>query len=177
MLKSVFINAQAKVIAEAVKAANIDIVGGETMFFDKIIGSITRGKSIDTMFENSNILSSVKEKFIPEKDTDEEITEEIEKDDSNEIDENEKTNKKNKTKKKKTKNKLDLKETENLIKSFIEKYQFLIKGLTSMKIVDALEALIPKMTNQDLKDSLKDLIKKADKIGIADLLVNTLGIK
>ena len=29
-------NAQAQVIAEALKAANIDIVGGETMFFEKI---------------------------------------------------------------------------------------------------------------------------------------------
>jgi uncharacterized membrane protein YqiK len=52
--------AQAMVIAEAVKAAKIDIVGGETMFFEKIIGSITRGKSIDAMVDNSEVLTGVK---------------------------------------------------------------------------------------------------------------------
>lgn len=52
--------AQASVIAEALKAAKIDIVGGETMFFDQIIGSITRGKSVDRFIDNSEILTEVK---------------------------------------------------------------------------------------------------------------------
>jgi len=52
--------AQASVIAEAVKSAKIDIVGGETMFFDQIIGSITRGKSIDRLVDNSELLTEVK---------------------------------------------------------------------------------------------------------------------
>lgn len=56
--------AQASVINEALKSAKIDIVGGETMFFDKIIGSITQGKSYDRMVDNSEVLTDVKNTFI-----------------------------------------------------------------------------------------------------------------
>lgn len=55
---------QALVIQEALKSAKIDIVGGETMFFDKIIGSITQGKSYDRMVKNSEVLTDIKETFI-----------------------------------------------------------------------------------------------------------------
>lgn len=55
---------QASVINEALKAAKIDIVGGETMFFDQIIGSVTKGKSYDRLINNSNVLSDIKETFI-----------------------------------------------------------------------------------------------------------------
>jgi uncharacterized membrane protein YqiK len=57
-------NAQASVIQEALKSAKIDIVGGETMFFDKIIGSITQGKSYDRLVNNSEVLTDIKETFI-----------------------------------------------------------------------------------------------------------------
>ncbi len=56
--------AQASVIREALKSAKIDIVGGETMFFDKIIGSITQGKSFDRMVKSSEVLQDVKSTFI-----------------------------------------------------------------------------------------------------------------
>ncbi len=56
--------AQASVIREALKSAKIDIVGGETMFFDKIIGSIAQGKSYDRLVDNSKVLTDVKETFI-----------------------------------------------------------------------------------------------------------------
>ena len=55
--------AQASVIAEALKAANIDIVGGETMFFDQIIGAITEGKSVDRKHNNSEVLTQIKDTF------------------------------------------------------------------------------------------------------------------
>lgn len=57
-------DAQAMVISEALKASHIDIVGGETMFFDKIVGSITRGKQLDRMVNNSEILFDVKENLL-----------------------------------------------------------------------------------------------------------------
>lgn len=57
-------DAQASVIREALKTAKIDIVGGETMFFDKIIGSITQGKSVDRFVGNSDVLTDVKETLI-----------------------------------------------------------------------------------------------------------------
>lgn len=56
--------AQASVIREALKSARIDIVGGETMFFDKIIGSISQGKSFDRMVDNSDVLKDIKNTFI-----------------------------------------------------------------------------------------------------------------
>ncbi|MFT2010865.1 flotillin family protein [Pontibacter sp. 13R65] len=54
---------QASVISEALKAAKIDIVGGETMFFDQIVGSITKGKAVDRLVGNSNVLGTVKDAF------------------------------------------------------------------------------------------------------------------
>ncbi len=53
-------NAQAQVIAEALKAANIDIVGGETMFFDQIIGQVTKAKSVDRLINHSSNIQDVK---------------------------------------------------------------------------------------------------------------------
>lgn len=54
---------QAMVISEALKAAKIDIVGGETMFFDQIIGSITKAKSIDRVVYGSDTIFDLKEQF------------------------------------------------------------------------------------------------------------------
>ena len=53
-------DAQAQVISDALKAAKIDIVGGETMFFDQIIGQITRGKGYDRLVQNSTNVQEVK---------------------------------------------------------------------------------------------------------------------
>lgn len=57
-------DAQASVIREALKTAKIDIVGGETMFFDKIIGSITQGKAVDRFVDNSAVMTDIKETLI-----------------------------------------------------------------------------------------------------------------
>jgi len=54
---------QAHVLAEALKNAKIDIVGGESQFFDKIASAITAGKSIDRMVHNSETLTDIKETF------------------------------------------------------------------------------------------------------------------
>jgi len=54
---------QAKVVGEALKSANIDIVGGETEFFDRITNAITTGKTVDRMVDNSRVVSDVKETF------------------------------------------------------------------------------------------------------------------
>ena len=61
-------DAQAKVIAQALQSASIDIVGGETMFFDKIIGSITQGKQLDNIVKNSEIISEIKDQFFDSSD-------------------------------------------------------------------------------------------------------------
>ncbi len=54
---------QAIVVGEALKHAKIDIVGGESQFFDRITNAITSGKAVDRMVNNSRVLGDVKETF------------------------------------------------------------------------------------------------------------------
>jgi len=54
---------QAQLMGEALKSAKIDIVGGDNDFFEKIVGAISTGKSVDRMVANSNVLSDVKKTF------------------------------------------------------------------------------------------------------------------
>jgi len=55
--------AQAGIVGEALKSARIDIVGGESTFFDKIVDSIKAGKSVDRFVHNSEVLTDVKNSF------------------------------------------------------------------------------------------------------------------
>jgi flotillin len=55
--------AQARVVGEALKSANIDIVGGENDFFEKIVSSVTAGKSVDRLVNNSQTITDVKNTF------------------------------------------------------------------------------------------------------------------
>jgi uncharacterized membrane protein YqiK len=54
---------QALVIGEALKHSKIDIVGGETEFFDRITRAITTGKVVDRTIGNSQVLGDVKDTF------------------------------------------------------------------------------------------------------------------
>jgi len=54
---------QAGIIGAALKTARIDIVGGETEFFDKITTAITSGKTIDRWVNNSQVIRDVKNTF------------------------------------------------------------------------------------------------------------------
>jgi flotillin len=54
---------QAEVLGEALKNARIDIVGGETEFFNRITGAITNAKSVDRLVQGSSTLSDIKESF------------------------------------------------------------------------------------------------------------------
>jgi uncharacterized membrane protein YqiK len=51
--------AQATVLAKGLENADIDIVGGDTVFFDKLMGSIALGKSIDGFVDNSEVAKSL----------------------------------------------------------------------------------------------------------------------
>jgi hypothetical protein len=55
--------AQARVVGEALKSARIDIVGGETAFFDKIVDSIKGGKAVDRFVHSSETLTDIKNTF------------------------------------------------------------------------------------------------------------------
>ncbi len=55
--------AQARMIAEALKSANIDIVGGDNEFFQSIVKSVTAGKQVDRLVGESSVLTDVKETF------------------------------------------------------------------------------------------------------------------
>ncbi|MEX0777086.1 MAG: flotillin family protein [Phycisphaeraceae bacterium] len=54
---------QAKVLGEALKQANIDIVGGDSAFFDRIVNSITAGKQVDRFVGNSDTARLVRDTF------------------------------------------------------------------------------------------------------------------
>jgi hypothetical protein len=55
--------AQARVVGEALKSANIDIVGGENDFFEKVVRSVSYGKSVDHLVNNSQSITDVKNTF------------------------------------------------------------------------------------------------------------------
>ncbi|MFI6499942.1 SPFH domain-containing protein [Nonomuraea typhae] len=55
---------QASVLAAGLAKADIDIVGGETMFFDKVVGSITAGKAVDGFVEHSAITRTLAEPYL-----------------------------------------------------------------------------------------------------------------
>ncbi|AEV82111.1 hypothetical protein ACWT_1095 [Actinoplanes sp. SE50] len=56
--------AQARVVAAGLEKADIDIVGGDSVFFDKLIGSITLGKSIDGFVEHSSVAQAVGARYL-----------------------------------------------------------------------------------------------------------------
>lgn len=54
---------QAHVVGAALQNARVDIVGGETKFFDTLVNSITTGKQVDRIVDNSRVLTDIKETF------------------------------------------------------------------------------------------------------------------
>lgn len=57
---------QALLVGEGLKSANIDIVGGDMNFFDKIVNAIGNGKVIDRTVDNSKVLTDVRSAFFGE---------------------------------------------------------------------------------------------------------------
>jgi flotillin len=55
--------AQSNIVGEALKTARIDIVGGESTFFDQIVNSIKAGKSVDRFVHNSETVTDIKQTF------------------------------------------------------------------------------------------------------------------
>ena len=55
--------AQSHIVGEALKSARIDIVGGESTFFDQIVNAVKGGKAIDRFVYNSEVLTDVKGTF------------------------------------------------------------------------------------------------------------------
>ncbi|BCJ44737.1 hypothetical protein GCM10010168_15500 [Actinoplanes ianthinogenes] len=56
--------AQAMVVAAGLEKADIDIVGGDSVFFDKLVGSISLGKSIDGFIEHSTVAQAVGARYL-----------------------------------------------------------------------------------------------------------------
>ena len=51
--------AQASVVAAGLESADINIVGGDSVFFDRLVGSIALGKGVDGFVQNSEVARSV----------------------------------------------------------------------------------------------------------------------
>jgi flotillin len=52
-----------EIVAEALKHAHIDIVGGENDFFEKVVKAVGTGKSVDRMVNASGTLTDIKNTF------------------------------------------------------------------------------------------------------------------
>lgn len=55
--------AQAEIIAKGLEAADIEIIGGDNAFFDKLAGAVAQGRAVDRMVHNSTVLTDVKDTF------------------------------------------------------------------------------------------------------------------
>ncbi|GAA2593130.1 hypothetical protein GCM10010435_85130 [Winogradskya consettensis] len=55
---------QATLIATGLERADIDIVGGDSIFFDKLVGAISMGKSVDGFVEHSNVAQSLGARYL-----------------------------------------------------------------------------------------------------------------
>ncbi|SEU33330.1 flotillin family protein [Nonomuraea wenchangensis] len=55
---------QASVLAAGLANASIDIVGGESTFFDKVVGSITAGKAVDGFVEHSQVATALAAPYV-----------------------------------------------------------------------------------------------------------------
>ena len=55
---------QAMVVSAGLAKANIDIVGGDSVFFDKLLGSITMGKSLDGFVEHSTVAQGIGARYL-----------------------------------------------------------------------------------------------------------------
>ena len=55
--------AQSNIMGEALKSARIDIVGGESTFFDQVVNAVKGGKVVDRFVNNSEVVSDVKDTF------------------------------------------------------------------------------------------------------------------
>lgn len=56
--------AQARILADALKAAKIDIVGGESVFLDRMVNAISMGKSVDGFFDRSSSATTVLKDYL-----------------------------------------------------------------------------------------------------------------
>jgi hypothetical protein len=55
--------AHSNIVGEALKNANIDIVGGENDFFEKVVRAVGSGKAVDRLVQNSATLTDIKNSF------------------------------------------------------------------------------------------------------------------
>lgn len=55
--------AQAQVVSEGLKQSNIDIVGGDSIFFDKLVKSITVAKQTEALVKKSPVIKDVVDTF------------------------------------------------------------------------------------------------------------------
>jgi uncharacterized membrane protein YqiK len=56
--------AQASIVGKGLEKANIDIVGGDSVFFDRLIGAISMGKSVDGFVAHSDVTTSLAQPWI-----------------------------------------------------------------------------------------------------------------
>ncbi|WP_257573905.1 flotillin family protein [Streptomyces sp. JJ66] len=61
--------AQATLVGAGLEKANIDIVGGDSVFFDRLVGAISTGKGVDAFVDHSDTVQTLAAKWLDEKDS------------------------------------------------------------------------------------------------------------
>lgn len=56
--------AQAEVVSKGLEKANIDIVGGDSVFFDRLLSSISMGKSVDGFVRHSDVAQGLAQPWL-----------------------------------------------------------------------------------------------------------------
>lgn len=69
--------AQSTVLAEAMRNAKIDIVGGETQFFESMMNAVGRGKAIERTISSSPTLSQLKDSLLGAGDSPDNLLEKV----------------------------------------------------------------------------------------------------
>lgn len=70
-------DAQAQVLSEALKNADIDIVGGETMFFENIVKQISNAKGFDRLVNESENVTQIKNALLGDGETEGDLMDRI----------------------------------------------------------------------------------------------------
>jgi len=177
--------AQASVISAALKSAKIDIVGGETMFFEKIIGSISNGKALDSFVQSSSLLTSLKNKYLPSKQN---IVEEKDLQVENiQFPEPETVHNNAVEEQINTQQPVIQKDTiidnfhkknfKEQLKELLAKFHFSKKELENSTISDLLSKMIDKALDEQTKTMVAELVETALQKGFDKLPLRSIGIK
>jgi len=193
-------NAQASIISSALKSAKIDIVGGETMFFDKIINSVSWSKTVDKFVDTNSFINEIKNHFLnngkdvknldtTKKDEVEIIDEHevennniVENQENEHFEEHENINEEHEIIEEAKNPLMDItnvseKNFRPVLKSVISSLSISVKDIQNLKLSELFDKIKTSTSDELTKTIIQQLIKVAKERGYMNVIAKTLGIK